>query len=665
MKKKSLLLLTGLIALLFSFPSCNAPNKSDLEKILSPGALPYLKASKLIQVSSYDTTGENNDKISIPADKSATILDVPGPGVITRIWLTIDSRDTYFLRRILIRMYWDDEDDPSVEVPIGDFFGCGFKYQQYTTPFLSMSNGGYTCFFPMPFESNARIEIVNETGQEIYGLYYQVDYQKLEGYLARDIGYFHTYWHRDIRTGYDSNYTILETSGKGHVVGVNMNIQSYDGSLSYLEGDEKVFVDKEKIPSIQGTGTEDYFSGGWYFSKGTFTGPYNGLVLKDDSLGRISAYRFHILDPIPFKKFIKFTIEHGHKNSEIADYSSTVYWYQTEPHQKMPPVQKASLRIPLRVVTPNSILEAEKLKFSLGNIGSKVMDMSEYGPEWSGHKQLLIEARDREAFSLPILNLQDIGYDVNIYYTKGPNYGNIGIYNGDKKVGEIDGYNPAIIPGGKVTLLNLPNPYSRISLEFVVEGRDPASSGYNIGLDGISLVPVRKWITDWYISGPFPNPRGIKNVRAGLDSVYPPEKEIKYESGNPEEPGKPSGWQYVKVPVNGYISLSGYVKPNEMVVCYALTYIYSPEERVVPLFIGSDDGMKVFFNDKQIYRYLGIRVAVPDQAEIFLRVKKGWNKLLLKIENNFGGYAFYARLIDKDNILVISTDRKLPPKGMK
>ncbi len=640
--------------------SCDAPNKTDLEKLLSPGALPYLKSSKLVQVSSYDTSGRNNDRISIPSGKTVTILNAQGPGVITRVWFSLDSKDPGMLRQILLRIYWDDEDDPSINVPFGDFFGCGFGYKPYTTPYLSMTSGGYTCFFPMPFEESAKIEIVNESGQEVYGFYYQIDYQKIEGYLSRDIGYLHAYWHRVIRTDYDSNYTILKTEGTGHIVGLNLNIQSYDGSFAYLEGNEKIYIDGEKNPSIQGTGTVDYFSGGWYFNNGEFAGPYNGLILKDDSLGRIAAYRFHITDPIPFKKSINFSIEHGQKNTEIADYSSTVYWYQTEPHKKMQPILKAGLRIPLRVVTPNRILEAEKLKFNLGKIKSKIMDMTDYGPEWSGSKQLLIEAQEKDSFSLNIQNLQDISYTVNLYYTKGPNYGNVGIWVGDKKVGEIDGYYPTIHPGGKISIPDLSNPYNRVILDFMIEGKNESSAGYYAGLDGISLEPKRIWIPDWYVIGPFPDPRRRDNSRSGIDSVFPPEQAVDIKHVYPGVNRQPLHWQYIKTPDLGYVSLSNLVKPNERAVCYAVSYIYSPEETVIPFFIGSDDGIKVFFNNKQVYRFQNIRSARPDQAELYIRVKKGWNQLLLKIENNSSGFAFFGRLIDKDRILTINADQKLP-----
>ena len=154
---------------LYGLSACNTGNRTDIQLLLSPAALPHLKNSKLIQVSSYDTSGANNDRVSIEPGKRITIFNVEGPGMIVRIWFAVDSRDPYFLRRVVVRMYWDDESKPSVEVPLGDFFGCGFKYKQYISQYLGMTSGGYVCYFPMPFESNARIEIANETGQEIPG----------------------------------------------------------------------------------------------------------------------------------------------------------------------------------------------------------------------------------------------------------------------------------------------------------------------------------------------------------------------------------------------------------------------------------------------------------------------------------------------------------------
>ena len=658
--KKIFTLLTMVIFLMIILGSCDTANRADLEQILSQNNLPLLKPCKLIQVSSFDTSGGNNDRIIIPAGKSATILDVGCTGIIVRIWMTVDSRDPYFLRRILIRMYWDEEENPSVEVPLGDFFGCGFAYKPYSTPYLGMTSGGYVCFFPMPFEEHARIEIVNETGQEIPAFYYQIDYQKLEKALSSDVGYFHAFWHRDVRTNYDTNYVILNLKGKGHMVGVNMNIQSYDGTLGFLEGDEKAYVDGEKKPSIQGTGTEDYFSSGWYFNKGEYAGPYNGLILKDDSLGRIAAYRFHIPDPISFKKSLKFTIEHGHGNSEIADYSSTAYWYQVEPHQKFPPILKAGQRIPLRVVTPNRIMEAEKMKFDLGTISSSIEDMTDYGPEWSGSKQMVINSKLKDIFSWIIPNLKENNYDINIFYTKGPDYGDASVFMNDEKVGEIKGYSASLFPGGCITLKGIKNPGAQLKLKFVVEGKNPVSAGYKVGLDGIAMEPKRRYIPDWHIVGPFPNLRKTESDRRGLDSIYLPELSVDLNTMYTGKNGQSIRWKSITTPENGYIDLTTQMTPYELSVCYAVTYVYAPAPEHSSLLIGTDDGAKVFFNNKQFYRYLGVRVAEPDQAEIPLDFLPGWNKVLLKIENNMGGFGFYARLLDRDSSLIVSANQEFP-----
>jgi hypothetical protein len=130
---------------------------TDLSQYTDPASLAVLKDAKMIQVSSYDTTGGNNDRINIHAGETAEIMNVEGPGMISRIWITIDSRDPDYLRRITLRMYWDEEAEPSVEVPVGDFFGNAFEYKHYTSRFLGMSSGGYYCYFPMPFNNSAKL----------------------------------------------------------------------------------------------------------------------------------------------------------------------------------------------------------------------------------------------------------------------------------------------------------------------------------------------------------------------------------------------------------------------------------------------------------------------------------------------------------------------------
>ena len=639
-----------LSALCLALCASAAPAQTSLDNLLSPSRLPYLKESRLIQISSHDTTGGNNDFIAVPAGATAQIADIQGPGVVTMIWVTIASNDPYFLRRIILRMYWDGEKSPSVEVPIGDFFGTGMQYKHYLTPLVGMSSGGYYSYFPMPFATGARIEIVNETGLEINSFYYHIDYQKLSAPPEPSVARFHASWRREIRTSPGKYYTLLEAEGEGHLVGVNMSMQSYDGGLSFLEGDEMIYVDGEKEASVRGTGTEDYFNSGWYFNNGEFAAPYHGLIIKDDSLGRIAAYRFHVLDVIPFKKSIRALIEHGDRNTEIADYSSTAYWYQKEPHRPFEPMMPAPLRIPLRVQVPNGALEAESLTPLETHLQSSVEDMSPYGADWSGLRQLHVDASkigDRFTVALPA---PEDRYDVDLYFTKGPSYGDAGIFLDGNAIGSFKGFDKTVVPGGPVRLRDLPSSGKQIKLQVAIAGNDPRSTGFAVGLDAFTMRPHRDFIPAWSLIGPFLNPRDASLNRLGLDIVYAPEREIDLSKTYEGFGGQKVAWQGVKTPKSGRVDLYMF-DPYEMVVAYAFTYVYSPENQDLPLLLGSDDGVKVFLNGKEIHRVLMVRVAEPDQDNVPLHLAKGWNRLLLKIENNFGGYNFFARILDPSKSL--------------
>ncbi len=642
------LLVLGFLILWFA---ANETSAQSLDNILSPSRLPNLKNSRLIQISSFDRTGGNADFVPIPVGGTALLADIQGPGVVVQFWVTIGAKDKYFLRRILLRMYWDGEDNPSVEVPIGDFFGTGFQYKHFVTPYIGMSSGGYYSYFPMPFQKSARIEVVNQTGAEVNSFYYHIDYQKLDRPLEQDVAYFHSLWHRDVRTKEKSNYVVLDAQGQGHFVGLNMSMQSYDGGLGYLEGDEMVYVDGEAQPSMYGTGTEDYFISGWYFNRGEFAAPYHGLILKDDSLGRIAAYRFQVNDAVPFKKSIRFTIEHGHANSEAADYSSTAYWYQKEPHKKFDPPLPAGMRIPLRVAVPNRAIEAESLKPNEVVIPSVVEDMTTFGADWGNGSQLKILTRtegESFTFNLPALEPR---YDVSVYFTKGPTYGDVTIFNGTQKIGELKGYSSAPEPGGKLLVQNVRLQGNSIPLRLVVSGKDQKSTGYEVGLDAFVLEPRRTYIPEWYVIGPFPNPLDANSNRLGLDTPYPPEKEAEFSKSYPGAGGKTAHWTLEKTPANGNFDLTRF-EPNELVVAYALTYLYSPKEQTVLLFIGTDDGGKVLLNDKEVFRKLVIRGAGADQDTVVMHLTLGWNKLVMKVENNYGGFGFFARVRDDSESLI-------------
>jgi hypothetical protein len=312
------------------------------------------------RASSADPSGGNNDFRLVAPGATATVLDVAGPGVISHIWFTISDAEPQHLKRIVLRIYWDGEPTPSVESPLGDFFGLGLgEYYNWQSEMLSVGSvKGLNSFFPMPFAHHARITLTNEGHGRIDALYYNIDYRTYRHRLAPDTLYFHAQYRqaqpaRGIQINSNGNldgkdnYVWLEASGRGQFVGVAMSVlQNQDGWWG--EGDDMFFIDGEPRPSIAGTGSEDYFLGAWDFGGQPFSYALYGapVVGKERAGSASSVYRFHLDSPIPFERSIKATIEHGDGNGRSDNYYSVSYWYQAEPHQAFPPLPPVEERIP-------------------------------------------------------------------------------------------------------------------------------------------------------------------------------------------------------------------------------------------------------------------------------------------------------------------------------
>ena len=328
------------------------------------GGLPVLRDYRALRSSSYDRAGGNNDFITIPARQTAIIADLTGPGCIRHIWITLRNRDRYHLRKVVLRIYWDSETTPSVEVPFGDFFGMGHAVAHHFTsiPLTTTCDRGFNSYFPMPFNSKARIEIENPCEIKIPAFYYHIDYE-VYNHPQENVGYFHAQWHREapcqrmpaeINLDGKENYVILEAGGRGHFVGCCLFVHALEGGW-WGEGDDMIFVDNDTWPpSLHGTGTEDFFGSAWGFNR-EFAGPYHGLPLKDDEHNKYCAYRFFIEEAIPFQKSIRVSIEHGNANDRGDDYSSVAYWYQTEPHMEFPILPDLVGRLPMDAVEPHVI----------------------------------------------------------------------------------------------------------------------------------------------------------------------------------------------------------------------------------------------------------------------------------------------------------------------
>jgi hypothetical protein len=332
--------------------------------------LPRLRNARRKRASSWDKTGGNDDRLTIEPGQTATLAEIPKAGCINHVWITIANEhmartpaalEPDFLRKILLKMYWDGEEEPSVLVPVGDFFGVGHARTAnfVSTPIQMSPEDGksFNSFFHMPFADGAHIEVTSELEYENVLFYYYADYEEFDE-LEEGLGRFHAQWRREnpcdgVEEGDQSteeyqfsgenasgegNYTILEAEGKGHYVGCILSVHNLRETNRwnwYGEGDDMIFIDGEGWPpSLHGTGTEDYFNTAWCPQQ-EYSAPYHGITLGggDNWSGQVSFYRFHVEDPITFERSIRVTIEHGHANKRSDDFSSVAYWYQAEPHK--------------------------------------------------------------------------------------------------------------------------------------------------------------------------------------------------------------------------------------------------------------------------------------------------------------------------------------------
>ncbi|MBN2246139.1 MAG: DUF2961 domain-containing protein [Candidatus Aminicenantes bacterium] len=361
------------IPILFGFSLEDQSNGSVLDN------LAVFKTYKSKRISSFDRSGRNADRLVIESGEVKEIARIDGAGIIKHIWITISCKDPMIRRNAVLRMYWDGESDPSVEVPIGDFFGQGWgeKYNMVTLPLAVSPKDGnaLNCYFPMPFSSGALIAVENQSEEVISAFYYYIDYEQ-HASIDPDLGRFHAFWNRELTDPLPDgenewsvlgpqaanidgagNYVIAEIAGKGHFVGVNYYVDC-PSPIWYGEGDDMFFIDGEEWPpSLHGTGTEDFFNSSWCPQE-IYLHPYFGYPRVNENigwLGRTHCYRFFLESPVNFQKSLKATIEHGHNNCLALDLVTVAYWYQQEPHQPFPDLLPKEKRQNLPPIGPVEI----------------------------------------------------------------------------------------------------------------------------------------------------------------------------------------------------------------------------------------------------------------------------------------------------------------------
>lgn len=330
--------------------------------------------------SSYDRTGGNNDFIVIPAGETAELAVMDGAGIIKHIWITVSTPDPFYRRNAIIRMYWDGETEPSVECPIGDFFGQGWgeQYNFASLPIAAAPQDGkaFNSYFPMPYGDGARITLENQSAEPIKSFYYYIDYEVHPDMPATE-GRFHAWWNRELtgvqpeegetewgvvapqgsNQSVEHNYVFADIVGSGQFVGLQYYVDS-PGPMWYGEGDDMWLIDGEAWPgSLHGTGTEDLFNSSWCPNQ-LYAHPYFGYAKIPDRLGwmgRTHCYRFFLEDPIRFEKSLHASIEHGHNNNLTLDLCTVAYWYQSEPHKPYPPLPAKEQRANMPKITVSDV----------------------------------------------------------------------------------------------------------------------------------------------------------------------------------------------------------------------------------------------------------------------------------------------------------------------
>jgi hypothetical protein len=461
----------------------------------------------------------NADRIRYIAPGETKVLaDIKGPAIIHHIWLTFNEARPNWLEQtgsarpdeIVLRMYWDDASAPAVEAPLGDFFGAGFGLRREirSAPMMVESGDGYNSFWPMPFYKHGVVTITNEGQKNVRSFYYHIDYTA-PGSLPEGTGYFCAQYRNEFpeKTGHD--YLILDAIGAGHYVGTVMSIRSRS-PFWFGEGDAKFYVDGDTKPTIQGTGTEDYFLMAWGLNETLF--PYFGCTYMSNDFEDLGVqyclYRWHIPDPVCFTKSLRFEIEHtgwisedetesgkveGHVERE-DDIATVAFWYQIGQPKRfttLPPLSERLLPDIDLTVEGKTLLPTAKHSPGLLEL--------QKGYDWTGDGQLFYRPVGNEGELEVEFTVEKEQYrGLILRCTSAEDYGIYRIFLDNKNVRQPEDY----MAGQKlhdfdffskdltvkeIYLGSHKLPRGKHALRLVCVGKNPLSRGNYLGLDSVRL----------------------------------------------------------------------------------------------------------------------------------------------------------------------------------
>lgn len=457
----------------------------------------------------------NDDSKRIMPGETLVMANLAGPGMITHIWLTVAQNEFGWPRLVRLRIYYDGHKTPSVDAPLGDFFAVGLGAERDVNSMMvrdSSFGRARNSYWPMPFRKSCRITITNEGKRLLPMFYYHVDYRKYAT-LPADTGYFHAYYRQERPARSGHNYAFLDTKGTGHYVGTVMSVVLTQISW-FGEGDDLFYIDGAKQPQIYGTGTEDYFNDAWDLRDASAM--WTGTPIAEGELpgSRLSAYRWHVPDPIPFTKSIWAGIEHSGWTSnpdgsvrsgfeERPDYfSSVAFWYQNGVNEGLPEPPYGDGRLPYGNATQIAVEDSISDVTTEHGTASVLPDV-----DWAKDLLLFKAEGVGSKINVPVEIPEDGQYAIVAQLAQASDYGDYTALL-DGNATNVDTRKPSVseipLPGPEVFRNYLTELYvardrtlgvfslsrGRHTLTFVCQGKDPRSVGYNLGINEVVLEKV-------------------------------------------------------------------------------------------------------------------------------------------------------------------------------
>jgi D-arabinan exo alpha-(1,3)/(1,5)-arabinofuranosidase (non-reducing end) len=599
----------------------------------------------------------------IPGDAAIELPPIPGPAAIVELRVKPKLKRPQVARQLKLVLEFDDAKGQCVLAPVGDFFGVGFGPKRYRGLALGWDDGGY-CFFPMPFRREARVRLVNTTDVEIEATLSLV--VRPLAPLPDDVLAFHAEFRAVDAVG-DDLYTFADAAGPGKYVGVAATLQGV-ADLWYLEGNEEISVDGEAKPSIVGTGTEDFFDGGWYWDSGPFALPLHGLGIKEEgTTNRTTPYRIQVPDAIPFAKRLVAKIEHGSSNQvRDAYYSTVAFWYgPPAPVAQMPEEAYAVPR--LWVTRPPGAIVASALEWSRTSTPN-VATWEAVTPDYAGapfpvHQAFPVSFFDRtQPYAAPEFVVLDLPqgatasaafrvaesdrYDVALRVGGTTAGRTFEVSLDGAGAGTIDTHAPSVCPiarplgahglaAGMHTLaIHAPQTSSTVS-------------GSNwFAIDSIVLRPVSPLVHEWWLS---------PAIAAGptVEDAPDVERSILAEDFDPAK----AGYRELHAAPDNPLEAVAAEDARGNVLRYLVTWVRSPREQIVRARLGSDDGVRVWVNGASAWSHPVHRSLRIDEDVFDVRLKQGWNRVVVKVKNDDGGFGVTLRIADPNLELAVETRR--------